>query len=70
MSLPRLENRTFRLLLAWRWRRRSVLLIGADNGAHQFMPHDSRSVKYTVAIPGTAFNACNASTTPERLFDR
>src|SRR5437773_509606 len=28
----------------------------------------SRSVKYTVAIPGTAFNACNASTTPERLF--
>src|SRR5438034_1203826 len=27
----------------------------------------SRSVKYTVAMPGTFFNACNASTTPERF---
>src|SRR4030095_9652936 len=28
----------------------------------------SRSVKYTVEIPGTLFKACKASRTPERLF--
>jgi len=40
MSLPRLEKSNIWFLLAWRWRGRSVLLVSANNSAHQFMPHD------------------------------